>query len=1300
MAPPEFTLRGSDIALTAAQTRSILRGVRDVAQAGRAIKLPPGWRFEPGNGHVTLSRVRQVRGDPTSSVRRMFSESARITTPSDTSASVGAPEQPGNAREAAARTIQGSWRHRRERQGRLYCSATVTAYHKPDGAQSGSYPSDLRVGDTTYRFFNQIIVNAPKAALQIPGSVDGVIDVNSSDPEVRRKIDALQRDPEWQHLSRHFGTYIRFVKITDIVAIEPVRRASQRFRNDDVYDKIACAGINYTLDPDATRLGPLLVPRPHSPWTSQNYLARRCWHTTLFDAYADYFPQIGLKCQVQLKYPEDDRGRSFDEMVELFFRPLRLALEVVRRSRAGVEQVFHPCWSGEELNTSVHPSTLRVLAHGDHVWPIRAPPTTPALLGVDKTPRRRRAVARIYIKSMEELVDQIRQAHKRACDGEARNPLDLYWHEPHLHNILTALVIDERYVPQVHAPNGKVASLGIRVDDRTAVTIRAYNTSAEHHTLPPFETPEEFECYMRCKDLVTDVLRTSNHLSAYGPGVMDAVALCYRGPITCRLPACSDEVHGDGTFPQMDISKCYTSMLMRLDFLPVTCEFDTFHAYDGRGIDRHHIYIVEAHINTVYLPKRFNMCSGDTLRHHQQAAFTIISQLVPSKCLENSAIADAVRRVYNAPMRECYKKAVLNMEVGTLGKRFHTTCRSDVYHQVEHASFEDTLGPDDKLGAVRDDSGRLLWILSKRQREQMTSGYYWFNFMVLDRSLHEMHILKSNMETAGLSVLAIKTDAIQYDGCPEAFMSAHRDQMQESDAPYENIGRVRHCVEEEPLPVKGWEPQQNTPPTIDPDLHCRPRTILPVQDRLCTTRELDAYLAQFFSHFDEQPRVAVLSRFPQSGKSWVMQQWVLARARRCLFVTPDNALSDRLHELTREAEIHFFDSATQGKSRPVIQCCTAHRLFGIAADGSPFKALDTTPFDTFVFEEAGRLTCSLLTRVRRFVDGEARDKKVLCNYDCRQNAPIESLNTAPSGYYERVLGNIFPVQIHLDKNKTIDPNKHRQLEDMEADLFNAGLTPFQFCSKWFREIQDRDICRGVRYITLENTTMSRINNRLVDRQGSHIRLHVGQLWRCREHFDQAEAKSVVNLTYRLTSLVATRCRLVSTSGLHELTVSRTRLLGSFEPPYASTCHSMQGTSTPDPLVICDIGHYHMTREWLWTSVTRKQGDLDDIGWMRIDHDSKKRARSLAEQKIRGYQAQDAARGIDVASVVGYIDANWVLCEDRRLRNRCAGSLCGGSVMGYRYTVQRLDNRGDNADPLPHTKNNCTLVCLQCNRTIQ
>ncbi len=1297
MAPPEFTLRGSDIRLTAAQTRSILRGVRDVSQAGRAIKLPPGWRFESGDGHVLLSRARQVRGDPTTSVRRMFSESA--ISPEESSR---IPEQTAvSDREAAARVIQGHFRHRRERQGRLYCSATVTAYHKPDDQQSGSYPSDLRVGDTTYRFFNQIIVNAPKSALQIPGSVDGVIDVNSSDPEVRLKLDALQRDPEWQHLSRHFGTYIRFVKISDIVAIEPVRRASLRFRNDDTYDKIACVGMDYTLDPDATKLGSLLVPRPHSPWVSRNYLPHRCWHTTLFDSYGDHFPQIGQKCKVQLEYPQDETGKSLEEVVDLFFRPLRLALEVVRRSRAGKEVIYHPSWSGKELNTSVHPACLRVLAHGDHVWPLRELSSSRAATPqATLAPRRRRPVARIYIRSMAELVDQIRQAYKEAHLGEVRTPRDLYWHEPHLHNILTSLMIDERYVPTVHAPNGNVSSLGIRVDARTAVTIRTYNTSVEHHSLPPWASPEEFEAYMHSKDLVSDVLRTSNHLSTYGPGVMDAVAQCYRGPITCRLPACENETHGGRTFPQMDISKCYTSMLMRLQFLPVTCEFDTFHAYDGHGIRTHNIYIVEAHVNTIYLPKRFNMCSGNSLRHYQQTAYTILSQLVPSKVLENCAIKDAVRRVYEAPMRDCYKKAVMNMEVGTLGKRYHTTCRSECYHQAEHARADYTLGPEDKLGRVRDDSGRPLWILSKRTWEQMTSGYYWFNFMVLDQSLHEMHQLASRMEAAGLSVLAIKTDAIQYDGCAREFMSVHKHLMHGPGSAYENIGRVRQCTDTEALPAKAWDPAQNDAPLLNPDLHRRPQIVLAVKDRLCAASDMEAHLEQFYRHFDEQPRIAVLSRFPQSGKSWVMRQWVLARARRCLFVTPDNALSDQLAGLAREADCGSASPIRQGQPSAVVQCCTANRLFGIAADGSHFKGLDTSDFDTFIFEEAGRLTVSLLSRVCLFLHEQAGDRKVLCNFDCRQNAPIESLNNVPSGYYERVLGNLFPVQIHLDKNKTVDPSQHRRLEDMETDLFVTALSPLQFCSKWFKEVQERDIRRGARYVTLENCTMSRINNSLSDRRGSQMLLHVGQLWRCREHFDQTEAKSVVNLTYRLTALEANRCHLISMSGLHELSVTRSRLLGSFEPPYASTCHSMQGTSTPEPLVICDIGHYHMTREWLWTSLTRKQGSLDDISWIRIDHDSKKRARKLAERKIRGYQAQDAARGIDVASVSDYIDVSWVLREDCRLRNRCAGGLCGGTVMGYGYTVQRLDNRGIHADPMPHTKSNCTLVCLQCNRTIQ
>ena len=45
--------------------------------------------------------------------------------------------------------------------------------------------------------------------------------------------------------------------------------------------------------------------------------------------------------------------------------------------------------------------------------------------------------------------------------------------------------------------------------------------------------------------------------------------------------------------------------------------------------------------------------------------------------------------------------------------------------------------------------------------------------------------------------------------------------------------------------------------------------------------------------------------------------------------------------------------------------------------------------------------------------------------------------------------------------------------------------------------------------------------------------------------------------------------------------------------YCRTCHSAQGATIEDKMTIFDWKHYHVSREWIWTAITRAE-KLDDV----------------------------------------------------------------------------------------------------------
>ena len=46
-------------------------------------------------------------------------------------------------------------------------------------------------------------------------------------------------------------------------------------------------------------------------------------------------------------------------------------------------------------------------------------------------------------------------------------------------------------------------------------------------------------------------------------------------------------------------------------------------------------------------------------------------------------------------------------------------------------------------------------------------------------------------------------------------------------------------------------------------------------------------------------------------------------------------------------------------------------------------------------------------------------------------------------------------------------------------------------------------------------------------------------------------------------------------------------------PFCRTCHSAQGATIKDKMTIFDWNHFHASREWVWTAITRAER-LDDV----------------------------------------------------------------------------------------------------------
>ena len=90
---------------------------------------------------------------------------------------------------------------------------------------------------------------------------------------------------------------------------------------------------------------------------------------------------------------------------------------------------------------------------------------------------------------------------------------------------------------------------------------------------------------------------------------------------------------------------------------------------------------------------------------------------------------------------------------------------------------------------------------------------------------------------------------------------------------------------------------------------------------------------------------------------------------------------------------------------------------------------------------------------------------------------------------------------------------------------------------------------------------------------------------------------------------------------------------------------MQGSSINTGITIFDYHHFNISKEWLWTAITRAT-DLNKVMFYRYDDNTdttfnKRCIPNYLERKVQNYKEQDRAgkRKIDHKN---YITAQWLL----------------------------------------------------------
>ena len=149
----------------------------------------------------------------------------------------------------------------------------------------------------------------------------------------------------------------------------------------------------------------------------------------------------------------------------------------------------------------------------------------------------------------------------------------------------------------------------------------------------------------------------------------------------------------------------------------------------------------------------------------------------------------------------------------------------------------------------------------------------------------------------------------------------------------------------------------------------------------------------------------------------------------------------------------------------------------------------------------------------------------------------------------------------------------------------------------------------------------------------------------------------------------------------------------FDPPGASTVHAVQGRTVTGSLLVHEIAHKHVTKQWLYTAASRGCGPqnvyaIADAHRSASDMSAPERKR-WAASKAAAHIRWDALHHKQPSATAGELAD--LLLSAQALCTVCKQSFVWAPYSEHQPTLDRHDDSLGDASP------NVVINCLRCNR---
>ena len=741
---------------------------------------------------------------------------------------------------------------------------------------------------------------------------------------------------------------------------------------------------------------------------------------------------------------------------------------------------------------------------------------------------------------------------------------------------------------------------------------------------------------------------------------------------------------------EIDRTKAFTWAFNQITSIPIFNAFDSWKVWDGtldiNKLSSLTLYKVEVVKGNMFFNKKFNIIYGKFLRKMDLSNIKIIYYKIPSYIhkVNYKSIVDELWETQLGDDEEDdkqIKKKIANINFGMLEKSNNTAQRSDIFnslreachYQKEHggriyALHEDIHERDEETEEERRHKGDTYYILNTTDRQTLVNGYRYIKELLLQYHNYAMYEAYTKLEEKGVKVYSVKSDAftIHQDNLskvkpnPNHFIKSYREGILNFESA---IGNWRVSTSRINYPTEKYKFRYNKLITIP----------LQENEALDVVDEWDTEV--LCKQLIQSSPCIIRAKYPGSGKSF-LGQYLNKMGYNVLFVVPHNRLSQ---EIEGEAT-------------------TLNMFFSIPVNkGDDLPCFDHSDFNVIFFDEIFMSNIYIYNKIREFVKNNP-DKIIIGAGDTKQLQPINDLtNTQPHDQYaDQCIDKIFKYSMYLKISKRVsDDEQRKKLDDAYTDMWIKEMPVDKWVEKHARYTSE--INPHHMNIAYTNIRCKSVSDEVRKKLGKKGLYEVGEEMICRLYLKTDDgAKFNANIRYKILCINSRGIIIENIKDKKKYTLTEELLNKHFRYGYCATCHSCQGASINNNIVIHEWDKsYLVSREWIWTAYTRAR-DFNKVAFFKNEKAEEKMEKQLLinylKNKIEGYKKQDLKAGREL-NEDNYINVDWCM---ERLRGTC--QKCGGDfhieikkgALSSNFTCQRVDNN------FSHTKDNAVAFCNYCN----